>query len=133
MVLAVCLFAIVIVMGGCSEWWEEELTPMEKLAGTYLLVEVEIVQGRSVVEGPESGKLQLRPEGNGWIVTGVDKDGDAIGNAGPTWTADATTITFIDSDGNRSVQDYTLEGKLLTKTEIDDDYAAIFEKWRKTD
>lgn len=43
--LALCLFALVIAMGGCSEWWDDEeeeeveLTPMQKLAGTYVLVE----------------------------------------------------------------------------------------------
>lgn len=140
--LALCLFAITIVMGcgGSSGWWngeeeeEVELTPMQKLTGTYSLVEFESIQDNEVDEPPNSGKLHLRPEGNGWLLTLEYEDLEDYGGAGPTWTANDTTITFTASDGTRWSEDYTLEGKLLTLSffDEDDEYARL-EKWRKID
>lgn len=135
--LALCLFTLAIVMGSCSEWWddeEEELTPMEKLAGTYSIVESKVILDNEVLEPPNSGQLHLRPEGKGWIVTFEYEAGDSSGNSGATWTANATTVTFIDSDGDRWVEDYTLEGKFLTLSFFDEDNdVAIIETWRNID
>ena len=146
-VLAVCLFAIAIVMVGCGNGDEKidppidppveekqvELTPMEKLTGTYSLVEREAVVGVDVLESTVSGKLHLRPGGNGWLVTYEFEDGDSSGFSGPTWTANATTITFIASDGDRWVEDWTLEGKVLTLALFAEDAedTTYIEKWRK--
>ena len=142
-VLAVCLFAIVIVMVGCEredkidppivppvEETKVELTPMEKLAGTYSLVESTQVYVEGDIWKAVSGKLHLRPGGNGWLTTFEDEDGDSTGVSGPTWTANATTITFITS-GDRWVEDYTWEGKVLTLAFFGDDDFARIEKWRK--
>ena len=142
-ILAVCLFAIVMVMVGCEREDEidkpivpppvetqVELTPMEKLAGTYSWVEGEGVVDFEVQDPPVSGSLHLRPGGNGWLATFNLQDGDSFGNSGSTWTANATAITFIDSDGDRFVEDYTLEGKVLTLTRFDED-GAFIQKWRK--
>lgn len=139
-ILAVCLFAM--AMGGCNR--EDpppdkpieivtppvELTPMEKLAGTYSLVESELVSGGQVDNPPVSGRLHLRPGGNGWLVTYVDEDGDSFGDSGPTWTANATTISFVSSEDEGGVEEYTLEGKFLTLSTFDAGFAFI-EKWRK--
>ena len=130
--LALCLFTLAIVMGSCNREDPVELTPMEKLSGPYSLVESEVLVDNEVREPPNYGKLHLRPEGNGWIVTFEYEEGDSSGNSGATWTANATTITFIDSDGERWVEDYTLEGKFLTLSFFDEDNdVAIIEKWRK--
>ena len=142
-VLAVCLFAL--AMGGCNRddpppdkpieivTPPVELTPMEKLTGIYSLVEDTSVHGREVINPSVSGKLHLRPGGNGWLVTYEGEDGDSSGNSGPTWTANATTITFIASDGERFVEDWTLEGKVLTLAKFAEDFedATYIEKWRK--
>ena len=146
-VFAVCLFAITIVMVGCGADEDDpppdkpieivtppvELTPMEKLTGTYSLVEREAVVGVDVLESTVSGKLHLRPGGNGWLVTYEFEDGDSSGFSGPTWTANATTITFIASDGDRWVEDWTLEGKVLTLALFAEDAedTTYIEKWRK--
>ena len=145
-VLAVCLFAIVIVMGGCGGDDDPppdkpveivtppvvELTPMEKLTGSYSLVESESVTANQV-SLIISGRLHLRPGGNGWLATYEDEDGDSFGGSGPTWTANATTITFIDSGGETWTDDYTLEGKVLTLANLDTelDESAYIDKWRK--
>ena len=145
-VLAVCLFAIAIVMVGCGNGDEKidppidppveekqvELTPMEKLTGIYSLVESEAVT-RNQVSRAFSGRMHLRPGGNGWLVTYEDEDGDSFGDSGPTWTANATTITFIYPDGERLVEDWTLEGEVLTLARLDTelDESAVVEKWRK--
>ena len=134
--LALCLFALAIAMGmgDCDDDPQVELTPMEKLAGTYSLVESEVLVDNEVLEPPNYGKLHLRPEGNGWIVTFEYEEGDSSGNSGATWTANATTITFIDSDGDRWIEDYTLEGKFLTLSYFDENNdVAIIEKWRNID
>ena len=144
--LALCLFAITIVMGcgGSSGWWngeeeeeeeeEVELTPMEKLAGTYELVESEEIWFGDIEEPPTSGTLRLRPEGNGWTRTHKSEDGSSSGETGTVWIANATTIAFVDGDGVRNEEDYTLDGKFLTLALIssDGDYSLI-EKWRKID
>ena len=139
-VLAVCLFAIVIVMVGCGADEDDppppppEETPMEKLTGTYSFVERIRVYNEEVHESPVSGKLHLRPGGNSWIATYEWEAGDSSGRSGPTWTADATTITLIYSDGFRLVQEYTLEGKLLTLILFDSDGQSTLtqtDKWRK--
>ena len=142
-VLAVCLFALAMV--GCGNGDEKidppivppveekqvELTPMEKLTGTWSLVESTGVDGDGdVLRQDVSGQLILRPEGNGWLVTYVDEDGDSRGNSGQTWSANATTITFIVSGGERFVERYTLEGSFLTVSSFDEDLAFV-EKWRK--
>ena len=137
-VLAVCLFALAIVMVGCGEGEVNPPlpppppveTPMEKLTGTWLLVEATAIFGGNVTTPPVSAELHLRPEGNGWIATYVSASGDSSGASGPTWTANATTITYIDSDGERRVEDYTLEGKFLTLASFDENFSRI-EKWRK--
>ena len=144
-VLAVCLFAIVIVMGGCNRddpppdkpteivkppVETQTETPMEKLAGTYSFIEGESVVDFEVLEPPASAKFHLRPEGNGWLATFESRDGDSFGNSGPTWTANATTLTLIASDGERLVSEYTLAGKVLTLSAFNEDGARI-EKWRK--
>ena len=143
--LAVCLFAIVIVMGGCGTDEDDpppdkpveivtpppvELTPMEKLTGSYSWVEGDSVFENTVNTPTTSGKLHLRPGGNGWLATYEDEDGDSFGSSGPTWSANATTLTLIASDGERWVEDYTLEGKVLTLFYLDDVFSYI-EKWRK--
>ena len=142
-VLAVCLFAIVIVMGGCNRDDPPpdkpieivkppvELTPMEKLTGTYSLLESDEVLLDGEVLIAVSGSLHFRPGGNGWLVTVEYEDGDSYGDSGPTWTANATAITFILSDGERLVEEYTLEGKVLTLASFTEDDFARIEKWRK--
>ena len=141
-VLAVCLFAIAIVMVGCSEWWEDddeeeeevELTPMEKLTGTYSLVEREVIWMGSTEEPPTSGTLRLRPEGNGWSTTFEFADRDAEARLGTTWTANTTAITFIDTDGFHWSEDYTLKGKFLTLDYFAPEWSETqTEKWRKID
>ena len=146
--LAVCLFAIVIAMGGCEREEDDpppdkpveivtpppvELTPMEKLTGTYSYVEGEAVVGLEVQDPPVSGRMHLRAGGNGWLWTYEYEDGDSFGNSGPTWSANATTLTTIESDGTRWVEDYTLEGKVLTVASFaeSDDESSYIEKWRK--
>ena len=143
--LAVCLFAIVIAMGGCEREEDDpppppppppppvELTPMEKLTGTYSYVESEEVVGFDVRESPVSGRMHLRPGGNGWLWTYEFEDRDSYGRSGPTWSANATTLTFIASDGERWVEDYTLEGKVLTVASFaeSDDELSYIETWRK--
>ena len=105
-------------------------TPMEKLTGTYAFIEAEGVNAFfEVLEPPDSGKLHLRPGGNGWLVT-LLQDGDAFGNSGATWSANATTLTLTASDGERLVNDYTLEGQVLTLTQFGEDGGTI-QKWRK--
>ena len=140
--LALCLFAIVIAMGGCSEWWEEEeeeeeeveLTPMEKLAGTYELVEKQVIWMGSIEEPPTSGTLRLRPEGNGWSTTYVFADGDSDARVGLLWTANTTTITFIESERFTWSEDYTWEGKFLKLEYFAPEWSETqTEKWRKTD
>ena len=144
-VLAVCLFAIAIVMGSCGgDDTDDDDSPMGKLTGTYSFVkseqiwhnvEQERLLAQEAREPPDYvGELRLRPEGNGWTATFEDKDGDRIGgNSGPTWTANDTTITFTDSDGEQWREDYTLEGQLLTMTreDVDGDYTNI-STWRNT-
>ena len=152
-VLAVCLFAIVIVMVGCGNGDEkidppivppvEETkveTPMEKLtgtysyvAGTYSYVERVGVVGVDVQDSPVSGLMHLRAGGNGWLWAYEYEDGEPGGYSGPTWSANATTLTFIPSDGERIVEDYTLEGKVLTVASFaeSDDELSYIEKWRK--
>ena len=149
-VLAVCLFAIVIVMGGCGtdnngkgtdpikpppvdnngKGTDPMMeTPMVKLTGTYSLVESQEVRDGEVVK-TVSGKLDLRPGSDGWLVTYELEDGGSFGVSGPTWTANATTLTLIDSDGDRSVENYTLEGKFLTLATFFEQGVRI-EKWLK--
>lgn len=80
--------------------------------------------------------MTLRPDGNGWITTFEYEDEAPLGSSGPAWPANATTITFTGSDGDRWSNDYTLEGKLLTMTFIgmyDGDSYASIGKWRKID
>lgn len=138
-ILAVCLFAMAIV--GCNR--EDpppdkpieivkppEKTPMEKLAGTYSLVESELVSGGEVDNPPVSGRLHLRPGGNGWLVSYEYEDGESDGSAGPTWSANATTISFMGSENEGGVEEYTLEGKFLILSTFDTRFAWI-EKWRK--
>ena len=139
-ILAVCLFAM--VMGGCNR--EDpppdkpieivtppvELTPMEKLAGSYSFVEGTRVVENGVEISPHSGRMHLRPGGNSWLVALEPEDRELEGYSGPTWTANATTITFIESDGTSEAWEYTLEGKFLTMTFVYENGATL-EKWRK--
>ena len=137
--LALCLFAIVIAMGSCGEPIDEmmpptpppptpppvELTPMEKLAGTYELV----------ADTPEnvalSGDMYLKPGGSTWEIR-VNLEDEATGtNRGPAWSANATTITFTNTSGPDSVVEYTLEGKVLAITPIEASTETL--KWRKID
>ena len=141
-VLAVCLFAIAIVMVGCGADEDDpppppppppppvELTPMEKLAGTYSYVEGTRVVDDGVEVSPHSGQMHLRPGGNSWLITLELEDIEPEGYSGPTWTANATTITFIASDGTSEAWEYTLEGKFLTMTFVVEEGATL-EKWRK--
>ena len=141
--LALCLFTLVIAMGSCGEPIDEmmppptppptppppvEETPMEKLAGTYELVEHES-------DTPEnaaiSGDMYLRPGGSTWEIR-VNLENEATGtNQGPAWSANATTITFTNTSGPDNVVEYTLEGKVLAITPIEASTETL--KWRKTD
>ena len=122
-VLAVCLFALAMV--GCGP--DEEETPMEKLAGTYTLIDREIVSRGSVLPREDlSGHLHLMPEGNGWSRTiGGDSD------SGPTWSATDTTITKVPDSGEESwTEDYTLVGTVLTLV-YEDENLHIEHRWEK--
>ena len=139
-VLAVCLFAIVIVMGGCGGDEDDpppdkpveivtppvELTPMEKLAGTYWYAEENVDS-----ELLDFGKLNLGHGGTGWSLTYEWRDDGTPTtlNSGPSWSASAATITYVYSDGRSDSQDYTLVGKTLTLTYRD----STIRKWRKMD
>ena len=148
-VLAVCLFAIVIVMGGCGGDDDPppdkpvEIvtppvveTPMEKLAGEYTFVEERITTNDGElgvwINKPVSGRMLLRPGGNGWFRTFEHEEGDSSGTSGPTWKADSTTIAFTTSgnDADFWVDEYTLQGKLLTLINLGEE-ASIWQKWRK--
>ena len=141
-VLAVCLFAIVIVMVGCNgnggggeggngngkgtEIIKPEVeTPMEKLAGTYTLVEIRV--GNEIIRPPDmSGDLNL------YRLSGYPYDmsltvlGNPLGRVSGTWSADETTITL---DGDRSP--YSWDGTHLTFAVPTDDGLANV-KWRQT-
>lgn len=170
--LAVCLFAIVLVMGGCdgeriqqmlpppvtpetdapetseTETGETENgspksdppivpptteTPLEKLTGSYTLIEWEIVHkeaegGEDLVLSPDvgsTGKLHLRPEGNGWSQT---INGETL--SGPTWSATATTFTIVADSGSTGTEDYILVGDVLTLV-YDDDSLRMERSWQK--
>ena len=127
-IFAVCLFAIVIVMGGCDgDKVDPPIvpteTPMEKLTGSYTLIEVD---GVALSPGSYS-KLELLPRGNGW-----SRSSTHLGAAsGPTWSASDTTITFTYSTGGTSTDNYTLEGNLFTLTSLVPDGSYIEGLWRK--
>ena len=123
-VLAVCLFAIVIVMVGCGP--DEEETPMEKLAGTYTLIGGEVITGgfTSSREGLP-GNFHLMPEGNGWSLT---IDGSSVSE--PTWSATDTTLTYVTDSGVTETKDYTLVGKVLTLV-YDTDFLYSEHIWQK--
>ena len=136
--LATCLFAIAIVMGSCGEPIDEmmpptppppvELTPMEKLAGSYELVEHESDTPENVAI---SGDMYLKPGGSSWEIR-VNLEDEATGtDQGPAWSANATTITFTNTRGPDSVVEYTLEGKFLAITPIKASTETL--KWRKID
>ena len=125
-VLAVCLFAIVIVMVGCGPGEEE--TPMEKLAGTYTFIDETLIEGGSTYSYVDvSGKLHLMPEGNGWSQT-IDRSSVS----GPTWSATDTTLTTVTDSGVTRTWDYTLVGKVLTLVYDDDANSFYIEQiWQK--
>ena len=121
-VLAVCLFALAMV--GCGP--DEEETPMEKLAGTYTLIDRLVVSNGSIFPREElPGNLHLMPEGNGWSRT---IDGDSY--SGPTWSATDTTITMVTDSGVSSPEDYTLVGKVLLIV-FESDWLYIENRWEK--
>ena len=125
-VLAVCLFAIAIVMVGCGPGEEE--TPMEKLAGTYTFIGQTLIAG-GVTSSYEDlpGNLHLMPEGNGWSQT-IDRSSVS----GPTWSATDTTLTTVTDSGVTSTGDYTLVGKVLTLVYDDDANSFYIEYiWQK--
>lgn len=147
-VLAVCLFAMAIV--GCNRpplaLPPPLLTPMEKLAGSYSLVEheaslaamsTEDAAALAVVRWSDapslSGRLHLLRGGSGWFVTrsfAHEVEVEYGGSWGRIWSANSTTITFTDYDNEVQVENYTLEGEFLTLATFQEDYARI-EKWRK--
>ena len=122
--LALCLFAIVIVMGSCGtddpppppievEPTPVEPTPMEKLTGTWL--KTQEVYGEHIFSMSEEGltiREILKPNGNGWTYTvnGVTK------SSGPKWSANATTITYTWPDGSSNSMEYTFIGRILILT-----------------
>ena len=121
-VLAVCLFTLAMV--GCGPG---DKTPMEKLTGSYTLIEV-----NGVALSPESyTKGELLPRGSGW-----SRSSTQLGAAsGPTWSASDTTITFTSSTGGTWTDNYTLEGNLLTIVSVvpvgPDGSTYIERLWRK--
>ena len=149
-VLAVCLFAIVIVMGGCGTDNNGKgtdpikpppppppvETPMEKLTGEYTFVEEHLIENNGElgvwINRPVSGRMILRPGGNGWVKTYEHEEGDSSGTSGPTWRADSTTIAFTTSGNDTDfwVDEYTLQGKLLTLINLGEEFS-FWEKWRK--
>ena len=143
-VLAVCLFAIAMVMVGCGRDdppidkpidpppVEKPIvpkveTPLEKLAGSYNLVEV--FDGIITLRIPEvDGRLYMEEGGGDWFwsLNFVNLDNGLVKNSGETWSPSATGIAFITSDGEWLGTEYTLVGSLLT-LERDD----LITKWRK--
>ena len=123
-VLAVCLFAL--VMGGCNRddpppdkpieivTPPVELTPMEKLAGSYWLVRHTGLWDDGQVQDPvASGRLELGSGGSNW-----SKAYDNHEWGGTEWSATSTTITFAGREGAvPNTQTYTLVGKILTISE----------------
>ena len=143
--LALCLFAIVIAMGSCGpddpppppiEPVEEtpgdvdpvdppvELTPMEKLTGTWVCtkwVEPQFEREITLANEGITIKLYLQPEGIGWVQSVNRPKPDlkfGIFNfteellSGLKWTATDTTLTreeILDAFGS-IVNDYTLTG-----------------------
>ena len=125
-VLAVCLFAIVIVMVGCGR--EDppppppaEETPAEKLAGSYELVET--VGDSGITRPPDvAGDLLLLP-GVLTYTMSITTAGETL-FANGSWGADDTHITF---DGSR--YRYSWDGTYLTFS--NPDVSSLSLKWRK--
>ena len=121
-VLAVCLFAIVIVMVGCGNGEDDEETPMEKLTGSYEFSD-HVTANRVPLVG---GSFSFGHGGNNWSLSYLWDDGRTHSDSGPTWSASATTITFTNSTGLTWTDDYTLVGEVLTFF-----YDDNFTEWRK--
>ena len=103
--------------------WRNSPEPISYVEGTRVIDD-------GVEVSPQSGQMHLRPEGNSWLITLEFEDREPEGYSGPTWSANATTLTFIESDSESSTWGYTLEGKFLTITYVHEQGATL-EKWRK--
>ena len=134
-ILAVCLFAIVIVMVGCGPDDPPPPppppplveTPMEKLIGVYELAELVVERdGGSVTLRPPtvSGSLGLFSDNTFSLFT-IGAEGNVQEFEGP-WTADGTHITL---DGDRS--QYSWDGTHLTIFGVSGGTKTRF-KWRKS-
>ena len=139
-ILAVCLFAIVIVMGGCDpddppppppivppvETKVE--TPMEKLAGSYSLVEAQAGNEPAARPPGFSGKMFLFTAGGSTYTMSLGPAGNQ-GHYTGTWSADQTHLTF---DGDRFL--YTWDGTHLTFSIPDPNGGpeTLNLKWRQT-
>ena len=109
-VLAVCLFAITIVMVGCNGEDDED-THEEKLAGVYDLVEM---GGDFAVVAPPTvtGIFTLLSTGD-WSMNIRWDDGSTLGNSGSSWSATETTLTTTDYDGITENTSYRWVGERL--------------------
>ena len=129
-VLAVCLFAIVIVMVGCNR--EDpppplpEETPAEKLTGIYELVESRYPDGIILRPPSITGKMFLYNSDtlrNALYLTSAD--GDTF-NMEFTWSMDETY--FLDNVGDRL--SYTWDGTHLNLT-FSAGGRSVVTSWRK--
>ena len=129
-VLAVCLFAIVIVMVGCNGGEKKidppivtlpEKTPGEKLAGRYELVET--VGDSGITRPPDVAGDLLLLDVLGTYNMSITIAGETR-FANGSWGADDTHITF---DGTR--YRYSWDGTYLTFSNPDGSSLSL--KWQK--
>ena len=148
-VLAVCLFAIAIVMVGCDG--DEDgpppivppivppvVTQVEKLPGLYELVEVRFtVDGDTIIARPPifRGTLGLHPyygpgiDGNDKYSMSVLHESGSIFEVAGFWSADESHFS-MDRDPIR----YTWDGTYLTLSNIEFEEGGKGSiKWRQTD
>ena len=133
-ILAVCLFAIVIVMVGCNGGngpppppiVQPTETPMEKLEGRYELTEFRIPDQGVVLRPPGfTGTLGLLSYSDGsdaWHLIYESDDDDlrpfaqAVSSFGSTWSATETTLTLNATAAPTAHFSYSLVGERLTIT-----------------